>query len=251
MIKYGAILLCLTLLSPQCLAEDIRVAVASNFKATAQLIANSFSEKTGHKVTIISGSSSALTTLIANGAPFDVFLSADKSRPLRLIKQGLAVEKSLLNYANGQLAFLSNDIKTTSINQLKKQLTSQTGKLAIANPKLAPYGHSASDFLVKINIEPLVSSRIIMGNNVIQAMQFVLSKNAQSGFVSYSQILNQQNIAHYFLLPPQSYPAIKQFGVITQQGSTRHAATLFMEFLGQNSHKIILNAGYLLSSNNE
>lgn len=251
MIKRCAILLCVILFSSQCLSEEIRVAVASNFKTTAELIADRFSEKTGHKVTIISGSSSALTTLIANGAPFDVFLSADKSRPLRLIKHGLAVENSLVNYANGQLVFLSNSAKTASISELKLHLKNQTGKLAIANPKLAPYGESSEKFLIKNDLLQNKSLQVVTGNNVIQAMQFVLSKNAESGFVSYSQVLQQELTENYFLLPHKSYPPIKQYGVITQRGSANHVATSFMKYLTHNSNQIISSAGYLLDDNDE
>jgi molybdate transport system substrate-binding protein len=234
-----------------CFSGEIKVAVASNFKTTAQNIAKQFNVKTDHNVTIISGSSSALFTMIAHGAPFDVFLSADKDRPLRLINRNNADERTLVNYANGQLAFLSPNTKINSITKLTSHLESQTRKLAIANPKLSPYGSSSLKFIIKYKLYDTTKPHLVMGNNVIQTLQFITSNNAGSGFVSYSQIIQKNINHHYYLLPKDSYSPIKQFGVITNRAKDNKVAIAFMAFLKNDSREIISNAGYLLGDANE
>jgi len=243
--------LCCFFYSTHSFSDELKVAVASNFKTTAQNIANKFTSKTGHKITLISGSSSALFTMIAHGAPFDIFLSADKSRPLRLINSQMADANSLVNYADGQLAFLSPKHEIKSIPQLSTHLKSLTSKLAIANPKLAPFGESAANFLKTNSLIKLVKPHLVMGNNVIQTMQFITSNNAGSGFVSYSQIIQSGIKEHYYLLPKESYSPIKQFGVITNKAKNNKAAIAFMAYLKNDSAKLISNAGYLAGAINE
>jgi len=245
------VILCCILYSTFSFSDEIKVAVASNFKTTAQNIAENFTRKTGHKVTLISGSSSALFTMIAHGAPFDIFLSADKSRPLRLINRQVADASTLVNYANGQLAFLSLKHEIKSLTQLSSHLKSLTSKLAIANPKLAPYGSSSLEFLELNSLKTSVSPYFVMGNNVIQTMQFITSNNADSGFVSYSQIIQSGTKSHYYLLPQNSYPAIKQFGIITNKAKKNEAAIAFMSYLKNESNDILSNAGYLLGDSHE
>lgn len=232
-------------------ADELKVAVAANFKTTAQIIINNFSQQTSHKVTLITASSSALATQIYHGAPYDIFLSADQQRPMWLIKNNKAQASSLSKYAIGQLAFYSPEIKINSEKQFKNQLTSQTGKLAIANPKFAPYGKSSIDMLKKNNLYSLVSPKIVMGNNVIQALQFVQSGNAQSGLVSVSQLLELSTNEEYFIIPHHLYSPIAQYAVITNVGKDKKSAQQFLNFLTTRSETVILNNGYLTEVSND
>ncbi len=259
MIKCVTLLCCLFISNVVFVADiksaEIKIAVASNFKATAQKIADKFSHKTNHKITLISGSSSSLLSMIVHGSPIDIFLSADKARPLRLIEMKLADKKSLTNYANGQLAFLSPNVEIASINQIIEHLKTQSGKLAIANPRLAPYGLSSINFInesvIKNNNKQTLKSTLVMGNNVIQAMQFVTSNNAQSGFVSYSQIKQANVTEHFYVLPKGSYTPIEQYGIITNKGSKNSVVTDLMSFIKNDSKQIISNAGYLVDNLND
>jgi len=231
---------------------EIKIAVASNFKATAQEIAEKFSQKTGHKITLISGSSSALLSMIIHGSPIDIFLSADKERPSKLISMRLGKQKNLTHYANGQLVFLSPNSEISSLSNIREKINKQTSKLAIANPKLAPYGLSSIKFIQELFGETIkksiLTSKLVMGNNVIQAMQFVTSGNAGSGFVSYSQIKQANITDHFYVLPQDSYSPIEQYAIITNRGSKKTAAIDFMSFLKNDSKNIISNAGYLVDN---
>lgn len=237
--------------SSSSIGEELKIAVAANFKTTAQKIADKFSQETSHNVTLISASSSALATQIYHGAPYDLFLSADKERPQWLIENERADASSLTHYATGQLAFFTPKEKITSVDELKTSIKSQIGKLAIANPKFAPYGLSSLNFIEKIAVKNEVSSKLVTGNNVIQALQFVTSGNAQSGFVSLSQLKENNQPTHYFILPHHLYPPIKQYAVITNYGSEKTTSRAFLNFLITQSKTTISNSGYLIGDSNE
>ncbi|WP_435275429.1 molybdate ABC transporter substrate-binding protein [Psychrobium sp. nBUS_13] len=237
--------------SSSSVGEELKIAVAANFKTTAQKIVDKFSQKTSHNVTLISASSSALATQIYHGAPYDLFLSADKERAQWLIENARADADSLIHYATGQLAFFTQKEKITSVDELKTSIKSQTGKLAIANPKFAPYGLSSLELIKRIGVKNEVSSKLVTGNNVIQALQFVTSGNAQSGFVSLSQLKENNQTSHYFVLPRHLYPPIKQYAVITKHGSSNTASKAFLNFLTIQSKTTISNSGYLIGDSNE
>ena len=245
------LLLLLIISSPSSVGDELKIAVAANFKTTAQKIIDKFSQKTSHKITLISASSSALATQIFHGAPYDVFLSADKKRPQWLIDNERANSNSLTHYATGQLAFFSPDKTITSVDELKTSIKSQTGKLAIANPKFAPYGSSSFSLLKNLAVKNKVSSKLVMGNNVIQALQFVTSGNAQSGFVSLSQLKENNQTTHYFVIPHHLYQPIRQYAVITNYGSSKTASKEFINFLITQGKTVISNSGYLIGDGNE
>ena len=251
MIKQISLFLCCFIPSFFASSGEIRIAVASNFKNTAQTITDQYSFTNDHKITLISGSSSALFSMIYHGAPIDIFLSADKERPLKLIKNKLAKIENLTHYADGQLVFLSPNIKIETISQLKNHLKNQSRKLAIANVRLAPYGASSLKFIEKLGVLHPVRSHLIAGNNVAQAMQFIISNNAGSGFVSYSQIKQAKITEDFYVLPKDSYPAIQQYGILTNKGAKNPAATDFMSFLVNNSQMTISDAGYLVGDLND
>lgn len=246
MLRFFAFILVAAFSIKQANSTELKVAVASNFKSTAQKIAQAFEQKTGHKVTLIGGSTGALYSLIYHGAPYDIFLSADQERPQKLIKNELAYTESLMTYALGQLAFWmpqQTNITTKNITQLIKQ---QTGKLAIANPRLAPYGKSSLFFIKKNVLQSTVKNKLIKGNNITQTLQFVASGNAQSGFVSFSELLHAGITDHFVLIEPNAYPPIKQQGVILNRTKHLSIAQEFMTFLGNQGCDIILMSGYSL-----
>ena len=167
-------------------AETLNVAVASNFVAAMQHIKRAFEGNSAHELRIIRGSSGKHYAQITNGAPFDVFLSADQGRPRRLVEEGLAEESGLSTYALGQLALWSRK-KDLELDRDYLSNTSNYRVIAIANPRLAPYGQAAAELFSSLGVESLVSGRLVMGENIAQAFQFAFSGNADLGLVAYSQ----------------------------------------------------------------
>jgi len=235
------------LMLAQVSAKTLTVAVASNFKSTAQKISHQFEQQTGHKITLVSGSTGSLFHLISHGAPYDIFLSADAVRPQKLVSAGLAFPESRFTYAVGQLAFWSPNHANIDNNNIVERLKEFNGKLAIANPRLAPYGESSLSFLKKNNLLDVVNPRLVRGNNITQALQFVTSGNAQSGFVSYSELLNAGVKSNFFLLNPNSYSPINQQAVILKRTQNIEIAKEFMDFVNGNACDIILLSGYALA----
>ena len=193
--------LCLFLLLALCLpisdslpvaAEEVRVAVASNFLSTFQSLAREFEKHTGHTVVISPGSSGKLYAQITHGAPFDIFFSADDQRPRLLEEEGLAVKGTRFPYAVGRLTLWSlapDMLKDNGPDVLRQAAFSH---LAIANPKTAPYGKAAEQVLQALGLWDTVQPKLVQGENIGQTLQFVASQNADLGFVALSQILDSK-----------------------------------------------------------
>ena len=182
MYKYLILLLFLSLYSLQSSAQDARLAVASNFVNTAQVLVLKFSEQTPYKISISAASTGKFYAQIRQAAPFDVFLSADRQTPERLVNEGFAVKGTLFDYARGRLVFVSQAPgSSTSVEQLLRE--AQFKKLAIANPELAPYGLAAKQTLEALGLLPKVQARLVMGENIGQAAHFVFSGNADAGLL--------------------------------------------------------------------
>ena len=237
-----AILLCG---SVPALAETLNVAVASNFVAAMQRIEEAFEGNSEHEVRLIRGSSGKHYAQIQNGAPFDIFLSADQLRPRRLVEEGIAKESDLTTYAQGQLALWSrqNDV------QLGREYLSNTrnyGVIAIANPRLAPYGQAATEVFSHLGLESQLSQRLVMGENIAQAFQFAFSGNADIGLIAYSQAIspNMRGMGSVWLVPSELHLPIKQDMVILSDSS---AALEFAAFMKSDTVRdILLASGYLL-----
>ena len=237
-----AILLCG---SVPALAETLNVAVASNFVAAMQRIEEAFEGNSEHEVRLIRGSSGKHYAQIRNGAPFDIFLSADQLRPRRLVEEGIAKESDLTTYAQGQLALWSrqNDV------QLGREYLSNTrnyGVIAIANPRLAPYGQAATEVFSHLGLESQLSQRLVMGENIAQAFQFAFSGNADIGLIAYSQAIspNMRAMGSVWLVPSELHLPIKQDMVILSDSS---AALEFAAFMKSDTVRdILLASGYLL-----
>ena len=227
------------------LAETLNVAVASNFVAAMQRIEEAFEGNSEHEVRLIRGSSGKHYAQIRNGAPFDIFLSADQLRPRRLVEEGIAKESDLTTYAQGQLALWSrqNDV------QLGREYLSNTsnyGVIAIANPRLAPYGQAATEVFSHLGLESQLSQRLVMGENIAQAFQFAFSGNADIGLIAYSQAIspNMRGMGSVWLVPSELHLPIKQDMVILSDSS---AALEFAAFMKSDTVRdILLTSGYLL-----
>ena len=233
----------------QAVADELKVAVASNFYPTMKLIAKHFELKTAgssdqqHKVILIPGSSGKHYAQIINGAPFDVFFSADIDRARLLEQEGRAIAGTRFTYALGKLILWSSidnyvDSKGEVLN--KKDFR----YLAIANPKLAPYGKSAEEALRSLKLWTNLKKRLVQGENIAQTFQFISTGNAKLGFVAYSQIMNTSlSIDGSFWEVPQSiYKPIEQQAVLLKDS---YIGREFLSFVkSDESLSIIYESGY-------
>lgn len=216
-------------------AQPIRVAVASNFATPMQALKAAFEQQHPYTLSVSLGSSGKHVAQIQQGASFDIVLAADQQRPQFLEQSGHAIKGSRFTYAQGLLVLWApTATQAPSLADLSK-----SDFLAIANPKLAPYGVAAMAYLQNQTPNP---GRIVMGENVAQTYQFVASGHARMGLLALSQVLNKPN-QQYFQIPAQDYPAILQQAVLLNKGPE---AAAFMGFLGsENAAKIIRAHGYL------
>lgn len=227
-------------------AELIQIAVASNFILPAQEIAKQFENESGNMIKISSGSSGKFFAQITNGAPFHVFLSADVDTPTKLVKQGFAIESSQKTYAIGKLVLWSSypDLITDGETVLTNK---HFNKIAIANPELAPYGRAAVDTLIKSGQYQQLKTKIVWGENIAQTHQFVISGNAELGFVSASQILRNGKVTQgsAWFVPESMHAPILQDAVLLSKAKDSVAAQQFLNYLSSDrARNIIQQFGY-------
>jgi molybdate transport system substrate-binding protein len=224
-------------------ADEIRVAVASNFADTIRVLARHFEARTGHKVSLVFGATGRHYAQIRNGAPFDVFFAADVRRPFLLEREGLAIAGHRFTYAIGKVVLWSP--RAGLVDSHAKVLESGRFRfLAIANPKLAPYGRAARQILEKRGVWERLRGRMVRGENAGQTYNFVKSGNADLGFVAYSYVRRPGKPAGgSSWLPPQAlYDPIKQQAVLLRD---REAARAFLDFVrGKKARMIIGRFGY-------
>ncbi|MDR4496047.1 MAG: molybdate ABC transporter substrate-binding protein [Nitrospirales bacterium] len=243
LVLIGFLCICVTTAT----AEEARVAVAANFLSTLNEIVMNFEKDTGHTVVVSAGSSGKLYAQVKNGAPFDVFFSADVKRPKLMEEEGLAVKGSRFTYAVGRLTLWSSD--PDMIKEDGKAVL-ENGKfehLAIANPVTAPYGAAAKKTLESLNLWDRVKDRIVQGENIGQTFQFVFSKNAQLGFVALSQILDPKihGSGSRWDVPAAFHDPLEQEAVLLMTGQNQTAAKAFLEYVkGDTSRAIIERFGY-------
>lgn len=170
-------------------AAELRVAVASNFKPTIDMIAKQFEAKTETKITVVGGSTGKLYTQIVHGAPFDLFFSADEAHIQRLVDEGLALAEGSRVYATGTLVLIGRGEAFRGQDCLVALTSGKFSKLAIANPRTTPYGAAAQQFLEAKNLWTAVFDKLVTGENISQATQFVLTGNADMGFLAKSLLL--------------------------------------------------------------
>ncbi|WP_277964525.1 molybdate ABC transporter substrate-binding protein [Pseudomonas sp. RIT-To-2] len=229
-------------------ADEVQVAVAANFTAPIQAIAKDFEADTGHKLVAAYGATGQFYTQIKNGAPFEVFLAADDTTPAKLESEGDTVKGSRFTYAVGTLALWSaKDGYVDSKGEVLK--ANQYQHLSIANPKAAPYGLAATQVLDKLKLTEATKAKIVEGQNITQAYQFVSTGNAELGFVALSQIFKDGKVTSgsAWIVPANLHDPIKQDAVILDKGKDSAAAKALVQYLkGPKAAAIIKSYGYEL-----
>jgi molybdate transport system substrate-binding protein len=221
------------------------VAVAANFTEPAKEIAALFKEKTGNEAVLIFGASGAFFTQITHSAPFEVFLSADEDRPRAAVEQGFAVPDSRFTYAIGKLVLWSRVVDVTDGEAALK--AGSFLKLAIANPVAAPYGTAAVEAMKALGAYDALKAKIVQGNSIAQAFQFVDTRNAEVGFVALSQLYGV-TAGTRWEVPPNLYSPIRQDAVLLKTGADSEASKAFLDFLkGPEARAIIERFGYALN----
>lgn len=244
------LLVSLLLFSLQSMAETARIAVASNFTKTIEVLGEAFEAQSAHRLKFSFGPTGKLYAQIRHGAPYDAFFAADEDRPLRLLKTGGGVKNSQFIYAKGQLALFSFGLPVAE-QPLKILAQARFRYLALANPKTAPYGASAKRFLQNKKMYHSLKAKLVRGESVGNAFQYVATRNAEIGFVALSQIVDPESPlfkrGQYWRVPATDYPPINQMAVITQRGKNNAAVKAFWQFMKSDAARAILNQfGYLV-----
>ena len=230
------------------MADEVKVAVAANFTAPMQALAPAFEQATGHRLVASFGATGQFYAQIQNGAPFEVFLSADDSTPAKLEREGATVPGSRFTYAIGSLVLWSADANYLDGTDAALK-AGQFKHLSIANPKAAPYGLAATQVLAKLGLSEAVKGKLVEGQNITQAHQFVATGNAELGFVALSQVYQAGTLSSgsAWIVPAAMYEPIKQDAVILKPGANNPAAAALVEYLkGPEAAKVIESFGYKL-----
>ncbi|MFP8780666.1 molybdate ABC transporter substrate-binding protein [Hydrogenophaga sp. RWCD_12] len=229
-------------------AAEAQVAVAANFAEPIKAIAAVLQKTTGHTLKISTGASGAFYTQIRNGAPFDVFLSADNERPELLEKDGLAQPGTRFTYATGKLVLWSVDAKRVDAKgEVLK--SSKLGKVAYANPKTAPYGAAAVQVMARLGLTPSLTPKLVQGESIGQTYSFVKTGNADVGFVALPQVLEGGRLKEgsVWMIPQTHYEPIRQDAVILKKGAANEAAQALVKLLqSHNTKDLIRSYGYEL-----
>ena len=228
------------------MAAEVHVAVAANFTAPMKQIAADFEKETGHKVVLSFGASGKFYAQIKNGAPFQILLSADDEKPLQLVKDGLAVADSRFTYAIGTLVLWS--AKPGFVDAKGEVLSKgHFNKIALANPKLAPYGTAAIELLTKQGLLTSLTPKFVQGENISQTFQFVSTGNAELGFVALSQVMKDGKVTSgsAWIVPGRLHSPIRQDAVLLATGRDNAAAKALLGYLkSDKAKKIIRSYGY-------
>ncbi|MCK6412808.1 MAG: molybdate ABC transporter substrate-binding protein [Azonexus sp.] len=243
------VFLCLSaLLLSTAHAGEVSVAVAANFTGPIQVIAPLFERDTGHKLLASFGATGKFYAQIANGAPFEVLLSADDETPARLLREGQGLANTAYTYAIGKLVLWSPnpDLIDTRGEALKK---GSFKHLALANPKTAPYGSAAMQAMTRLGVLDALKPRFVQGENIGQTHQFVSTGNAELGFVAYSQVIRNGKIGggSGWLVPADLYDPIRQDAILLNKGRDNPAAKALLDYLkGGKAREVIKSFGYEL-----
>ncbi|AVO50201.1 molybdate ABC transporter substrate-binding protein [Melaminivora suipulveris] len=227
-------------------AAEVSVAVAANFTAPMQKIARMFEQDTGHTAQLSFGATGKFYAQIVNGAPFQVLLAADDTTPARIAREGLGDGATQFTYAIGQLALWSRQPGT--VDAQGKVLASGDWKhIAIANPRLAPYGVAAMQALDKLGLTARVQPRVVLGENIAQAYQFVASGNAELGFVALSQVSEDGRLREgsVWLVPAALHDPIRQDAIALKGAAGNPAVAALLQYLrGDRARAVIQSYGY-------
>jgi molybdate transport system substrate-binding protein len=225
-------------------AGTVNAAVAANFTKVAEQLGADFNAATGHEVVFSFGATGALYTQITQAAPFDVFLSADAKRTQTAIDEGFGVAGTDFTYAVGKVALYSPVLDVTDGEAVLRGGAFQ--HIAVADPKTAPYGAAGLAVLEALGLTADVTPKIVTGENITQALQFVDSGSAELGFVALSQVIGKP-AAQVWLPPQEDYPPIRQNAVLLKSGEGNEAARAFLDYLKTDAAIAVINAaGYEL-----
>ncbi|QSR84937.1 molybdate ABC transporter substrate-binding protein [Methylacidimicrobium sp. B4] len=227
-------------------AESVHVAVAANFTGPMERIAPEFEKATGHKAIVAYGSVGKFYAEIKNRAPFDVLVSSDDQTPMRLQRDGLAIPGSQITYAIGKLVLWS--AKPGLVDDKGEVLKQGNFRhLALANPKLAVYGAAAVEVMTRLHVYAPLESKLVLGENITQAYQFVATGNAELGFVALSQVYQDAQFApgSHWIVPARLYSTLKQDAVLLSHGQGNPAADALLAYLkSEMARKVIRAYGY-------
>jgi molybdate transport system substrate-binding protein len=227
-------------------ATEVNVAVAANFTGPMERIAPEFEKATGHKMLIAYGAVGKFYAQIRNGAPFEVLVSADDETPIRLEQEGLAIQESRFTYAIGKLVLWSARPGLVD-DQGAVLKRGDFRHLAVANPKVAVYGAAAVEAMTRLDVLPSLQAKMVMGESITQAYQFVVTGNADLGFVALSQIYKDGEYASgsHWMVPPDLYPPIRQDAVLLTRGKGNAAAEALLAYLKSDFARQVIRAyGY-------
>ena len=227
-------------------AAEVNVAVAANFTAPMKRIAEEFEKDTGHKAVLSYGATGRIYAQITNGAPFEMFLSADDETPAKLEKEGAAVAGTRFTYATGRLVLCS--AKPGLVDEKASVLLRYDFKyLAISAPKLAPYGAAAMETLTKIGMLPRLQAKLVTGDSTGQTFNMVSSGNAELGFVAMSQVFEDGKLksGSAWVVPANLHSPLRQDAVLLARGKNNPAALQLMTFMKSGQARAIMNSfGY-------
>lgn len=228
------------------MAAEVSVAVAANFTTPMQKIAQMFEQDTGNKAVLAFGSTGNLYAQIKNGAPFQILLAADDETPARIEKENLGVANSRFTYATGKLVLWS---KQPSMVDDKGDVlrNGKFARIAVANPKLAPYGAAAIETMSKLGLLDSLKPKFVQGENITQTYQFVATENAQLGFVALSQVFADGRLKEgsAWIVPADLHQPIKQDAVLLIGGKDNAAATALLDYLRTEKAKTVIRSfGY-------
>lgn len=238
--------LTLLLISKGALAEQVMIAVAGNFFKPLKVIAAEFERQSGHKALLSVGSTGKLYAQIVNGAPFEIFIAADQTRPKKLVEQHLAVIDTQFTYAQGKLVLWSKDKNQIDI-QGKILQSKDLIHLAIVNPKIAPYGEAAVDVLKNIGVYQQLKPKLVLGQNLGQSFQQISSGAVKQGIIALSQVITNGKLisGSTWIIPESLYSPIQQDAILLNKGKENPAAIAFLTFLKSPTSQALIKAyGY-------
>lgn len=238
------LLLLLSILMPAALADEIKVAAAADLNYAMKDLAARFEQKTGNQVALSFGASGNFYSQIQNGAPFDLFFSADAGYPRKLADSGWLDRASLSTYAIGHLVLWVPNASALDPQKLKMNLLLQSSvqKVAIANPEHAPYGRAAMAALDHYGLKDKVAAKFVLGENISQAAQFVQSGNAQAGLIALSLAASpaMKDAGKYWQLPADAYPEMQQVAGIGSKSKHKATAQAFLDYVRSSEGAAVL-----------
>ncbi len=242
----AAVLIAGLFLSAPLQAAELRVAVAANFTAPMKKIAEAFEQETGHTLALSFGSTGKFYAQIKHGAPFEVLFAADDETPARLEREGEGVAGSRFTYAIGKLVLWS---KQPGLVDDKGEVLRSGAfeRIALADPKLAPYGAAAMQTLNELGLADALARKFVQGENIGQTYQFVATRNAPLGFVALSQVFADGRVTEgsAWIVPQTLYAPIRQDALILARGKDNAAAAELMRYLQGDAAQAIIRAyGY-------